>query len=122
MLKIRPQPLVVLLGLTLLLAACQDPPPVLEYEGVTVTDGVEQPLTLAVQRRGDRLVGEYRIRAVAGAFRGQAAGEAVTADLIPAPDCAYTFEGTLTGTSLTGVFQPTACPGGKAGTWALELR
>lgn len=122
MLKNRPLLLAVLLGLTLLLAACQDPPPTFAFEGTTTAEGIVQPLTLTVQRRGERLAGEYQVRAAKGRFNGQVAGESVTAELTPAPDCTYAFEGTLTSTALAGAFEPRACPGGQAGTWALELR
>lgn len=118
----RAIPILTLVLLALLLAACQDPPPTFTYEGTTSAGGVEQPLTLTYEQRGDRLAGEYRIRAVTGTFRGAIAGEAITADLTPSPDCTYTFEGAIADTALTGTFQPSDCPGGEAGTWTLQLQ
>ena len=109
--------------LAVTLAACQTAgPPQLRYEGVSVMDGVEHPLTLSVSRRGDRLVGDYYVAAAKGSFDGVVAGTAVTAELKPGPSCTYAFAGTLTATTLTGAFEPAACPGGQTGTWELELR
>jgi len=116
----RAVPILTLVLLTLLLAACQDPPPTLTYEGTTSAGGVEQPLTLTYEQRGDRLTGEYQIRAATGAFRGVLDGDTITADLTPSPECTYAFEGVIADTTLTGEFQPTDCPGGEAGTWTLE--
>lgn len=116
----RTAPFLTVIGLALLLAACQDPPPTFTYEGITITGGVEQPLTLTYEQRGDRLTGEYQIRAAKGAFRGAINANTITADLTPSPDCTYTLEATITGTTLTGTFQPSDCPGGEAGTWTLE--
>lgn len=113
-------PVLTLVLLTLLLAACQDPPPISTYEGTTSTGGIEQPLTLTYGQRGDRLTGEYLVRAAKGSFRGTQTGNDITADLSPSPTCTYTFEGTITDTTLTGEFHPTDCPGGEAGTWTLE--
>lgn len=118
----RTAPLLTLISLVLLLAACQPPPPTYTFEGITSSGGVEQPLTLAYEQRGDRLTGEYRVRAAKGVFRGTLSGTRVTADLMPSADCAYAFEGTLTDTSLSGEFQPTGCDGGESGTWDLKRR
>lgn len=108
--------------LALVLVACQDPPPTFTYEGTTSIAGVEQPLTLTYEQRGERLTGEYQIRATKGSFRGALDGNTITADLTPSPDCTYAFEGEIANTTLTGAFQPTNCPGGAAGTWALVLQ
>ena len=116
----RTIPILIIVLLTLLLAACQDPPPTFTYEGITITGGVEQPLSLTYEQRGERLTGEYQIRAAKGTFRGAIDADTITDDLTPSPDCTYTLEGTITDTTLTGSFQPTDCPGGEAGTWTLE--
>ncbi len=118
----RTAAILTLIGIALLLAACQDPPPTFTFEGASTVGGVEQPLTLTYQQRGQRLTGEYRLRATKGAFHGTLAGNQVTAALTPSPDCTYAFEGDLTNTSLTGSFEPSDCPGGQIGTWALELQ
>lgn len=116
----RAIPILTLVLLTLLLAACQDPPPTFTYEGTTSAGGVEQPLTLTYEQRGDRLTGEYQIRAATGTFRGTLDGDTIAADLTPSPTCTYTFEGALEAPNLTGSFEPTDCPGGESGTWTLE--
>lgn len=118
----RTAPLLTLIGLALLLAACQVPPPTFTYQGTTTTAGAAQPLTLTFEQRGERLLGEYQVRAAKGTFRGTLEGDTVTADLAPSPNCTYTFEGTLGDAMLTGAFEPTACPGGEPGTWALDLQ
>lgn len=83
--KTRPALLVALVGLALLLAACQDPPPTFTFAGVTTTDGTEHPLTLTYQERGERLIGEYRVGAIPGRFTGTRTENTITADLIRPP-------------------------------------
>lgn len=118
----RTRTVLTLVGLALLLAACQDPAPGFTFKGTTTAAGVEQPLTLDYEQRGHRLTGAYHVRAVTGTFRGTLVDSIVAAELQPAPDCIYSFEGTLEGTTLTGAYEPTDCVGGQAGTWALELQ
>lgn len=109
-----------IVSLGLVLAACQEPAPRHTYAGVSLAGGVEYDLTLTFERRGDRLTGEYTVDAAHGAFRGALDGATITADLTPSPTCTYGFEGVLTDPTLTGEFEPTACPGGEGGTWVLE--
>lgn len=109
-------------GLAILLVACQAPPPTISYEGTSTVGGLEQPLTLAVTRHGDRLVGEYRVRAAVGKLAGTLNGADLTATLTPAPDCSYEFLGAFSLDAITGAFEPTDCAGGASGTWALERR
>jgi hypothetical protein len=118
----RTAPTLTLIGLALLLAACQTPAPSLTYEGTTTIGGVAQPLTLTYQQNGQLLTGQYVVRAAAGSFDGTLTGDLITADLTPGPDCTYSFVGTLAATTLTGAFEPSACNGGDTGTWALERR
>ena len=118
----RTVPILTLIGLMLLLAACQTPAPNLTYEGTTTIGGVAQPLTLTYQQSGQLLTGEYRVRFAAGTFNGTLTGNTVTADLTPGPDCTYSFVGTFGATTLTGEFEPSECLGGENGAWALELR
>lgn len=111
-----------ILALTLVLAACQDPAPRFAYAGISLTGGVEHDLTLTLERRGDRLTGDYSVDAARGAFRGTVSGTVITAELTPSPTCTYRFEGTLSDTTLTGAFEPAECPGGESGTWTVELQ
>jgi len=113
---------ITLAALVLVLAACQQGAPRLEFEGVSLIDGTEYPLTLSVSRYGERLMGEYRVKAAKGTFQGTVTDTVITAELTPGPNCTYSFEGELTETTLTGTFEPTACPGGQTGTWDLALR
>ncbi|HET9026537.1 MAG TPA: hypothetical protein VFN07_03315 [Trueperaceae bacterium] len=113
---------IVVAGMAVLLSACQEPPPAYSFEGITTSSGVELPLALSFERRGERLTGEYRVLNAVGVFSGVISGEVIIADLRPSSDCSYDFEGALVGDSLTGAFTPTACPGGQAGVWALVLR
>lgn len=106
--------------LTLLMAACQTPPEIIVYQGTTTTETVEQSLTLEFQQNGTLLTGKYAAGNAKGAFRGSLQDERVTADLIPSSACTYAFEGTLTATTLTGAYQPTACPNGLPGVWDLQ--
>lgn len=115
----RTAPLLALAFL-LLLTACQDSPPGFSYQGITTTDGVDQPLTLKYEQRADRLTGEYQVRNARGDFRGTLNNNLIRAELTPSPGCTYTFEGTLENSALTGAFSPTACPNGEHGTWTLE--
>lgn len=119
---VKPLASILLIAIALLLAACQEPPSTFTFEGATTAGGVEQPLTLTYEQRGNRLTGEYQIRAAKGAFRGTLDGNTVTAELTPSPTCTYAFEGALTDTTLTGNYEPISCIGGQAGTWALELK
>lgn len=106
--------------LTLFLAACMPDPPQYTFEGTSTADGIEHPLSVTLDRYGDNLVGDYRVNAVPGKFRGTIDGEAVTANLTPSSACTFEFVGALTETELTGTFQPADCPGGKAGTWVTQ--
>ncbi len=115
-----PTLLPAIVGLSLLLAACQQPPPRLAFAGTTTTKGIEQPLLLQFEQRGERLYGEYTVRAAAGTFRGTLQDTTLTAELIPSRSCSYTFEGTVEDNQLTGSFVPADCPGGTPGTWSLQ--
>lgn len=118
----RTTPIITIIALVLLLAACQDPLPNATYEGTTTIEGEDHPLTLTVQQHGERLTGDYYVLNAHGAFNGAVDGTIVTAELQPGADCTYDFEGNLTDTSLTGSFQPSKCAGGQSGFWTLELQ
>ncbi len=116
----RPTLLPAIVGLSLILSACHQPPPKLAFAGTTTTEGTEQPLLLELEQRGEWLHGEYTVRAAVGLFRGTLQNTTVTAELIPGNSCSYTFEGTVEDDGLTGSFVPTDCPGGVPGTWSLQ--
>lgn len=118
----RTTSILVLIGLALFLAACQEPLPAFTYEGTSTIEGVDHPLILVYEQRGDVLSGEYQVGVVKGTFHGSLDGNAVAADLTPGVACTYSFEGTLSGIALIGEFEPTGCEGGQGGTWTLELR
>lgn len=115
----RLQVLLIALGLTLVMTACQSPAPTLSFSGTSTVEGVTYDLALEVQHLGDRLVGEYQVDAVEGGFEGTVNAGTVTAELTPSSTCTYAFDGTLTETSLDGTFQPSDCPGGQTGVWEL---
>lgn len=109
----------LLLGLVLLLAACQDPAPRMSFTGTSTIDGVDRDLRLEVERLDERLIGEYTVGVSGGSFSGTVLGSAVTAVLKPSNECTYSFSGTLGESALDGSFEPSACPGGQTGTWSL---
>src|SRR5690606_18481856 len=112
----------LLLGLVLLLAACQDPAPQLSFTGTSTIDGVDHDLQLEVERLGERLIGAYTVGVSGGSFNGTVLGSTVTAELKPSSECTYSFSGTLAESSLDGSFAPSDCPGGQTGTWSLVRR
>lgn len=114
--------LLAVVGMALVLAACQDPAPRLDFVGTSQVDGVERELSLTLERHEDRLTGEYFVAEARGTFNGIVLQSAVEAELTPSSTCTYSFAGTLSEATLTGSFEPTGCLGGQAGTWALELR
>lgn len=83
------------------------------------TQGI-RPLSLEVRRVGNTLEGSYMVGSSQGSFEGVLEGDSLTATLTPTLSCSYSFSGTLTENSLTGNYEPTACPGGSAGSWDLE--
>ena len=119
----RTAPFVLTALVVLMLAACgrTDTPVDTEtWSGVATSGGVERTVTLEVERRGDRLTGEYRVNDVPGTFEGELDGTALTAELRPSADCSYALTGTLSDSLLEATYEPLDCPDGSEGVWRLN--
>ncbi|HLU82036.1 MAG TPA: hypothetical protein VKZ43_01430 [Trueperaceae bacterium] len=114
--------LALLVGLVAMLAACQNPTPQISFEGTSTVAGVGYDLRLVVDRHGDRLTGVYEVAVAGGSFSGTVDGTELTAELKSSEACVYSFTGTLGETSLTGWFEPSACPSGTSGVWSLDRK
>ena len=119
----RAAPFVLLTLGVLMLAACgrTDAPVDTEtWSGVATSGGVERTVTLEVERRDDRLTGDYRVNDVPGTFEGELDGTSLAAELRPSGDCSYVLTGTLSDSALEATYEPLDCPGGSEGAWSLR--
>lgn len=113
---------VLVVAVLLLVTSCSSPvtPDIWNGETTNSDTGAVQGLRLEVVNRSDSWRGSYYVEAARGAFDGTNDNGVLTATLIASDTCTFELNGTVTGDALTATFEPTDCPGGNTGTWALN--